>query len=453
MSNVGQSESYSLIVGMGATGFSIANYLSSRDRAFHIFDTRASSLLQDQFAKQFPRANQFFEKIDDKTLFGAEELYLSPGVPRDDATVKKAIQAEMSVLGDVALFLREASAPVIGITGSNGKSTVTTMVGLAAEAAGMRVGVGGNIGKPALELLDEPCDLYVLELSSFQLESTENARLRVACNLNISPDHMDRYDSLSQYVMAKQRIFDGAKHVVYCLDDPSSHAPTRHAAKRYGFGLSGGLEANEKQFLFSPQSGWLQSGNEQLIHKDDVRIKGVHNVSNALALFAIADAAGIDRNACRQVLKTFPGLPHRCEVVAEYGGVTYINDSKATNVGAARAAILGLAAEFERIILIAGGDGKGAEFDELGKCINANVHALVLLGKDADAIARHVHGDVICERAKDMCAAVKRARQIAKQGDLVLLSPACASFDMFTSFEHRGEVFIKSVLAEGDICS
>ncbi len=453
MSELGKTENYALIVGMGATGFSIAQFLAKNGRAFHVFDTRASSSLEAKFQQHFPLAKQYFEQVDDEILLGAQTLYLSPGVARDDATVSKAIQSGIETVGDVALFLQNTTAPVIGITGSNGKSTVTTMVGLAAEAAGLRAGVGGNIGKPALELLDEPQDVIVLELSSFQLESTEHANLNVACHLNVSPDHMDRYDSLKHYVMAKQRIYNGAQHAVYCLDDPSTQPPSTHSAKRYGFGLSKGLEAKEKQFVFSPENGWLQSGADQLIHKDDIRIKGVHNVSNALALFAIADAAGIDRNACREVLRSFPGLPHRCELVAEYAGVTYINDSKATNVGAAKAAIVGLAPEFERIILIAGGDGKGAEFGDLGKCINANVQGVVLLGTDAEAIAAHISSAVQCERASTMADAVKRANTMVCKGALVLLSPACASFDMFTNFEHRGQCFIESVLAEEAICS
>lgn len=436
---------YSLVVGMGATGMSIANFLSEKGRAFHLFDTRSSSLVSSDFAKAFPEAKQFFEEVSDDVLLGAEEIYLSPGVPRDESVIKRALEAGKSVVGDIELFLREADKPVVGITGSNGKSTVTTMVGLAAEKAGLNVGVGGNIGIPALELLSHDVDLYVLELSSFQLESTNSPNLKVACCLNISADHMDRYESLAHYVMAKQRIYDGAETVVYSLDDAATTAPVASKAKRFGFGLSKDIEKNETQFTFSPQSGCLEREGQSLIHKNDIKIKGVHNVRNALALYAIADAAAIDQEACREVLVEFEGLPHRCEYVDEWKGVSFINDSKATNVGATRAAISGLAPEYEGLILIAGGEGKGADFDELGKCINENVRVLILFGKDREKIADFVAPHVSVHFVNDMDQAVAKSKELAEEGELVLLSPACASFDMFENFEHRGQMFNQCV--------
>lgn len=446
---------YYLVVGMGATGYSIACYLQMKGLAFHVFDTRASSLMADQFKTLAPNAELFFEKIDDEIILGAKEIYLSPGVPRDEYVIRTALANDIPVIGDIALFLRDVSvtrpnAKIVGITGSNGKSTVTTIVGLAAEKAGIKVAVGGNIGIPALDLIDVDADLYVLELSSFQLESTPTPNLTVGCILNISADHMDRYDSLAKYIMAKQQVYLGAESVVYCLDDANTHAPlvqfvAGEPQKRSGFGVSQAIESEETQYVFIPQSGWLQHEEEKLIHRDAIKIKGAHNINNALAVFAIADAAGIARSACVEVLSEFNGLPHRCEIVREFEQVTYINDSKATNVGAAEAAIVGLAADYQGIVLIAGGEGKGAEFEALAKIISRYVRALVLIGKDAERIDREVAGRVETLHAVDLSSAVKKARSVACAGDVVLLSPACASLDMFTNFEERGQVFTQAV--------
>lgn len=430
---------------MGATGFSIAQFLSDKGQKFHVFDTRSSSNMQPQFKECFPDAEQYFEKIDRAVIDGADEIYLSPGVPRDEAVLASSIASGKSVVGDIELFLRQAKKPVIGITGSNGKSTVTTLVGLAAEKAGLKIGVGGNIGTPALELLREDVDLFVLELSSFQLESTLAPNLHVACNLNVSEDHMDRYDDLQHYASTKKQIFIGASHTIYNLDDSLTLPPEAEVGTRSGFGLNLGLEKNERQYSFRPENGWLEIDGDRLLHKDEIKIKGKHNICNALALFAIADAAGVSRDACKHVLAEFEGLPHRCEYVAGQNGVTYINDSKATNVGATKAAIEGLAFEFKNIVLIAGGEGKGAEFNELGECINETVGTVVLFGKDRDQIAKLLASHVLVVLVDNMTDAVRSAKAQAKKGDLVLLSPACASFDMFSNFEHRGQTFIDAV--------
>lgn len=455
MKSAVEDQEYYLVVGMGATGYSIACYLHMKGLNFHVFDTRASSLMADQFKSLSPNAELFFEKIDDDIILGAKEIYLSPGVPRDEYVIRTALANNISVVGDITLFLRELSnkksnAKVVGITGSNGKSTVTTLVGLAAENAGIKVAVGGNIGIPALDLIDVSADLYVLELSSFQLESTPTPALDVGCILNISADHMDRYDSLAKYIMAKQQIYLGAQSVVYCLDDANTHAPVVSLEGdvpqiRLGFGLSQAIEAEESQYVLVPQTGWLQAETDPLIHRDEIKIKGAHNINNALAVFAIADAAGIPREACAAVLREFKGLPHRCEIVCECEGVAYINDSKATNVGATEAAIVGLAADYDGIVLIAGGEGKGAEFEELGEIISRYVRVLVLIGKDAEEIDKAVGGRVETLHAIDLNSAVTKAKKSAKAGDVVLLSPACASLDMFANFEERGQVFAKAV--------
>ncbi|MFL0801751.1 MAG: UDP-N-acetylmuramoyl-L-alanine--D-glutamate ligase [Agarilytica sp.] len=437
---------------MGATGFSIAQFLASKGQAFHVFDTRSSSSMLEKFEESFPESQTFFGDIDQSLVLEAEEIYLSPGVSRNEEVISSAIAAGKSVVGDIDLFLREVECPVIGITGSNGKSTVTTLVGMAAENAHVNVGVGGNIGTPALELLKRPAELYVLELSSFQLESTPKPHLDVACNLNVSADHMDRYEDLNDYAAVKRGIYIGAKNAVYNFDDELTKPETTLVASQtYAFGL-GDLEESDLgagAYRYSTDNGWLTCGSERLIHRDDIKVKGLHNVANALALFAIADAAKLKRDACVTTLKTFKGLSHRCEYITEKAGVTYINDSKATNVGAAVAAIEGLAPEFGGIVLIAGGQGKGAEFDALGSCVEDHVRLVVLLGEDKDKIASTLSDNVEKIFAESMDEAVEICKAKAKIGELVLLSPACASFDMFSSFGNRGDVFRNAVLKGG----
>lgn len=454
MNQARHTDQYSLIVGMGATGLSIARYLQSLGRNFHFYDTRSGALVAEQLADWFPRAKLFFADIDDEMIAGADELLLSPGVSRDEPAVVKALAQGIPVIGDIALFLKAVDKPVVGITGSNGKSTVTTMVGIAAQKAGLDVGVGGNIGTPALNLLQHPHDLYVIELSSFQLESTFDPSLDVACILNISPDHMDRYASLAEYTEAKQRIYVGAESVVYSLDDHLTKPRSATAADRFVFGLEEqgepGQDFGERSganacFGYSDESGYLTHGTRKLIHKDEIKIKGLHNIKNALALFAIAQALNIDEVVCKKVLQSFKGLSHRCEWVDKKNDITFINDSKATNIGAAAAAIEGLAPEFSGITLIAGGDGKGANFCELAESINQQVRVLVLIGVDRQRIAENIREGVEIYFAVDMTEAVNIAYQCSRVDELVLLSPACASFDMFTSFEERGNAFVSAV--------
>ncbi len=444
---------FSLVVGMGATGFSIAQFLASKGRAFHVFDTRSSSTMSDRFDVAFPEAQKFFGDIDNAILLNAEEIYISPGVSRKEKAISSALAAGKSVVGDIELFLREVEKPVIGITGSNGKSTVTTLVGIVAEKSQINVGVGGNIGTPALELLNDSIDLYVLELSSFQLESTPTPNLEVACNLNISADHMDRYEGLDDYASVKRGIYIGAKNTVHNLDDDLTKPETAHAGQHYAFGVSDFVAEDSAvhSYHYCTDSGWLKCNAELLIHRDDIKVKGMHNIANALALFAISDAAQLKREACVSTLKEFKGLSHRCEYLAEQDGVTYINDSKATNVGAAVAAIEGLASEFKNIVLIAGGQGKGAEFDVLGRCIKDHVRLVILLGEDKSKIASALPSTVETAFSNSMEEAVAICKAKAQADELVLLSPACASFDMFSSFEHRGDIFREAVMKGGDL--
>ena len=434
-----------LIVGGGVTGLSIARYLHAAGKAFWVFDTREDQTLLKPF-KAIDAGVACFSKTLDAELFDQiGQVIVSPGVSRTEAVITDALAHGIEVVGDVALFLRAAKAPVIGITGSNGKSTVTTMVALAAQQAGIRVAVGGNLGEPALDLLSDDVAMYVLELSSFQLESTPQANLQVAAILNVSDDHLDRHGSMMAYFSIKQRIFHGAKKVVYKLDDTLTRPPEVEGVARSGFALNKKKEVSETQFWFDAQQEILFCGDTELMRKSDIKQRGLHNIENVLAVFAIADAAGIARYAVSHVAATFQGLAHRCEVVSAGHKGCYINDSKATNEGACIAALNGLADEFSKVVLIAGGQAKGSQFNLLAKAIKAHVDLLVLMGEDAALIDKKIGGEVNTVYAGSMQEAVNLAGEGADANTLILLSPACASFDMFNGFAHRGDEFRHAV--------
>lgn len=444
-----------VVVGMGLTGLSVARHLAKKGANFFLVDTR-EELPKTTWQRVAeiqaicPSMKVANGALDQDLLCAAKQIVLSPGVALATPEIQAAKSAGVDIVGDVELFLRERKAPVIGITGSNGKSTVTTLVGLAAKNAGIKVAVGGNIGVPVLDLLEaNDTELYVLELSSFQLESIRRAQLDVACVLNISPDHMDRYPSLAHYCQAKQRIYFGAKKIVYNLEDPLTIPPIMQGVERIGFSSRKITEENEKHILLNSDSNMLSIEGQDVIATSNIKIAGAHNVKNALAALAICDAAGIELAGLEKALSEFGGLPHRCQWVAEKSGVTYINDSKATNVGSAQAAIEGLADRFSRIILIAGGDGKGTDFGPLAKVIKQYVAHVVLIGADALKIESAIGESVMCAHVQTLNAAVKQAALLAKSGDLVLLSPACASLDMFANYEQRGNEFVLAVSEVG----
>ena len=370
---------------------------------------------------------------------------MSPGVSLAEPIASAARKRGIEVVGDIELFARAAKAPVIGITGTNGKSTVTSLVAAMAESAGRRVLAGGNLGKPALDLLDEPVpDLYVLELSSFQLETTTSLELVAAVVLNVTPDHMDRYASIEDYAQAKARIFANAATVVLNADDPCVAA------------MRGGLPHDRPVVVtFSTQRGdadftlvlqgdrtFLARHGAALIDTARLKISGRHNAANALAALALGEAAGLPVNAMLTALESFPGLDHRSEWVADIGGVRYIDDSKGTNVGATLAAVSGLAGP---LVVIAGGEGKGQDFTPLASAFRGKVRHVLLIGKDAPALESVLMGVCRTERAATLPAAVNAAAAAARPGDTVLLSPACASLDMFRDYNHRGDVFAAAV--------
>ncbi|MDM3871752.1 UDP-N-acetylmuramoyl-L-alanine--D-glutamate ligase [Porticoccus sp. W117] len=443
--------SVTAILGIGVTGLSAARFLASRQVAFVVCDTRDAPPLLETFKNEFPDVECFLGADAGQVLQLAAELVVSPGLAPDEPLLVQAKQRDIDVIGDIELFARHVKAPVAAITGSNGKSTVTALMGEMAKAAGLRVAVGGNLGTPALELLADDRELYVLELSSFQLEITHSLKPAVSTILNLSEDHLDRYGSMASYLAAKQRIFHGAEHIV-CNRDDSATRPVDGDAQISSFGLDASeqTESDKHQCGVANRDGelWLHGADGDLMPVDELRIKGRHNWANALAAMAMGAVLELPEDAMAKAMREFPGLDHRCQTVRTLDGVSYINDSKATNVGATLAALEGLAdSERRNIFWIAGGDGKGAEFHELRSAVAATVKLALLIGVDGHRIGEAIADAADMERHESLQTAVARARQLAQPGDLVLLSPACASFDMFNNFEHRGEMFAKAAEA------
>ncbi|MEH6467608.1 MAG: UDP-N-acetylmuramoyl-L-alanine--D-glutamate ligase, partial [Porticoccus sp.] len=437
------SSKLKVVVGIGATGLSVARHLSQMGERFVMLDTRLQPPCLEQLKAELPEVPVVLGELAMDSFDGADEVILSPGLSRQNAAVQSALTSGISVISDIELFARAANAPIVAITGSNGKSTVTTLLGEMCAAAGLAAGVGGNLGVPALELLDEAAEVYVLELSSFQLESVYGLNAEVATVLNVSPDHMDRYNSLLDYHQAKHRIFNGARQVVVNREDKLSAPLVSDTVKQWSFGLD---RPDFGGFGLLDQDGepWLSYQFERLMPEAELGIKGRHNTRNALAALALGSAIGLPMADMLLVLRQFPGLPHRCQTVKSLAGVAYINDSKATNVGATLAAITGLGGE-NNLVLIAGGQGKGQDFAPLAEAVSGQVKQLVLMGEDAPTISDAVGGRVPTVFATNLQSAVEAAQQVVEAGDVVLLSPACASFDMFSSFEDRGEQFAKVV--------
>jgi len=427
-----------LLVGLGATGASCARYLSRLGQAVRVVDSRAEPPGLASLGALRETLDLRLGAFDKAVLEGVAEVVVSPGVSLREPLLEEARRRGLELLGDIELFARVAPAPVVAITGSNGKSTVTTLVGQLAAAAGLAVRAGGNLGTPALNLLEgEVPDVFVLELSSFQLETTTSLHARASCVLNISADHIDRHGTLEAYAGAKARILRGAERVVLNRDDRVVMAMWDGRTPRILFGL-GAPGAGEYGLLDTPQGPALARGRKTLLPVSRLRLRGRHNYANALAALAMIEALGLEPRHCLEALASFAGLPHRAEWVAERGGVQYINDSKGTNVGAAVAAINGMD---QPVVLIAGGDGKGADFAPLVAAARERVRAAVLLGRDAPLLEAALSGACATARVADIEAAVAEAARLAQPGDCVLLSPACASTDMYSDYRERGQRF------------
>jgi UDP-N-acetylmuramoylalanine--D-glutamate ligase len=441
-----------VVVGLGKTGASCLRYLARHAIPAAATDTRAAPPGLAELGSLAERVDLRLGAFDVSLLEGASQLLLSPGVSPQEPIVVEARSRGIEVLGDIELFARAAQAPVIGVTGTNGKSTVTSLVARMAEGAGLSVLAGGNLGKPALDLLEEPVpDLYVLELSSFQLETTASLELLAAVVLNVSADHMDRYASLAEYARAKARIFAHAATVVLNADDPFYLAMREVVVGRPAWKdppriVTFSTERSDADFTLMREGrkSWLARRGEGLLDTERMKIPGHHNAANALAALALGEAASLPIQTMLRAVEAFPGLQHRSEWVADVAGVRYIDDSKGTNVGATIAAVNGLPGP---LVVIAGGEGKGQDFAPLAAAFRGKVKLAVLIGRDAPALESALEGVCTIERAADLTAAVAAAAAAASSGDTVLLSPACASFDMFRDYNHRGEMFAAAVHA------
>lgn len=431
------------VIGTGITGLSVARFLARRHQPFVLFDTRELPPNLDKIKAEFPDIQLQLGELDADSLLHFDELIVSPGISIETPAIAAAKNAGVSVVGDVEIFSRFAKAPIVAITGSNAKSTVTTLVGEMAANAGIKVAVGGNLGTPALDLLADDIQLYVMELSSFQLETVTKLNAKAATILNISADHLDRYTNMRAYILAKLRVYFGAEHIIVNRNDVLTHPPLAANTKpiyfggKADFGSFGLIEENGETFL--------AQNLKPLLAASELKIRGKHNVDNALAALALGNAAGIPIAAMLETLRHFRGLHHRCEFVASKAGVEFYNDSKGTNIGATLAAIAGLARNPAQLIVIAGGEGKGQDFNELKPVLAKTACQLMLIGRDASLIAAAAQGVVPVHFAGSMQEAVDKSFALAHTGDAVLLSPACASFDMFKNYEDRGNKFCDAV--------
>ncbi len=440
-----------VILGIGITGLSCARFLHRHQVTFSVNDSRAMPISPGDFKHQFADNTLVLGQWEQKLIAQADVLIVSPGIDIADSAISSAIPERCDVIGDIELFCRLSSTPILAVTGSNGKSTVVSMLNHVGNALGYKVQLGGNIGLPVLDQVDEAADFIVLELSSFQLETVKSMAALSATVLNISDDHLDRHKTIENYGAIKQSIYRNAQTAIYNRDD---NATIPSAAYDHNSNLSfGSDQANDGQFGITNINGerQLMFGNNALIAMKMMPLQGIHNVLNYLAVLALGTGAGWNLNAMLSALLTFKGLAHRCEVIASQDCICWVNDSKATNVGATLAAIEGLVPTLvgNKLILIAGGDGKGADFTPLTKALTEQVEHLITLGKDGREIAslRLANQQTRTTHVNSLPEAVKLARQLANNGDMVLLSPACASLDMFANYVERGVIFIKSVLS------
>ncbi len=429
-----------LVLGLGRTGLSAARYLHRKGLTLRVADTRAEPPGIEALRRELDGTEFRAGPFEDALLDDVSQVLISPGLSLREPIAIEAARRGLPVVGDIELFAREAGAPVAAVTGTNGKSTVTALMAVLATAAGQAAVAGGNLGEPALDLLERAApDLYVIELSSFQLETTHSLRTVTAAVLNVSPDHMDRYDALADYAAAKARIFDGCETAVVNADDPLVREMPRPGQRVLSFSLE---DADADYCLSGGAQPWLACRGEPLLPVSAMRLTGRHNVANALAALAMSEALDLPRAPVLDALAAFAGLEHRAQWVADVAGIHFVNDSKGTNVGATVAAVSGTDGT---IVLIAGGDGKGQDFDALREAFRGKVRHAVLIGRDAPRLAAALAGACSTEIAADMPSAVRAARAAAQPGDTVLLSPACASFDMFRDYAHRGEEFAASV--------
>ncbi|MGA8863321.1 MAG: UDP-N-acetylmuramoyl-L-alanine--D-glutamate ligase [Gallionella sp.] len=443
-----------LVLGLGETGLSMLRYLKAQGARVQAADSRSNPPGLVEANKYVVEPNIHCGPFSDELFAGIELIAISPGVPLSDPAVARAVASGIPVVGDIELFARQlavggsrSGTKIVAITGSNGKTTVTSMVEHLCRAAGRDAAAAGNISPAVLDVMlergvNQP-GIWVLELSSFQLETTASLNADAATVLNVSEDHLDRYAGIGEYSAAKARIFEGCGVQVLNRDDALCMSMARKECKTFTFGLNEPDSENDFGIAHAGGDLWLMQGRHRLLTAGELRVAGLHNVANALAAVALCRAIGLPMEALIDALRSFKGLPHRVEQVDEIGGIIYYDDSKGTNVGATIAALQGLG---RKTVLIAGGEGKGQDFTPLKPVVVQHARAVVLIGRDAPLIEAALNGcGVEVARAGDMDEAVRHAARLAQKGDAVLLSPACASFDMFRNYQHRAEVFVQAV--------
>ena len=437
-----------VVAGLGISGVSAVNFLYEKGYRVAVTDSRAVPPGHDQIPADVQR---IFGHLDQELLLSAEEIVISPGLDPKLPAIQAAIAQGIAVISEIQVLRRATDKAIVAITGSNAKSTVTTLIGLMAADAGKKVAVGGNLGRPALDLSKDDPELYILELSSFQLETTSNLNADVAVVLNLTEDHLDRHGDMMGYHTAKHRIFQGVKKVVHNRDDSLTRPLVPDATPMQSFGLNA-PDMNQYGVLKDTDGTmWLAHGRERLLKTQDMYMQGLHNVANALACLALGEAIGLPLAGMLDTLKTFKGLEHRCEFVQELQGVRYYNDSKGTNIGATLAALDGLGAAIEvngaKVAIILGGQGKGQDFTALRSALSKFAKLAVLIGEDRALIEAAIEGTTRLVHAESLQQAVELCQQQTQAGDVVLLSPACASFDMFTGYPDRGHQFVRIVNA------
>ncbi|WP_163935715.1 UDP-N-acetylmuramoyl-L-alanine--D-glutamate ligase [Paraferrimonas sp. SM1919] len=423
-----------IVLGLGATGLSVVRFLVNKGITPVVWDSRSKPPGEDQFTELYPQLTLGKGAWPEKLMLEAKQLIVSPGIAIATKEIAAAAANGVEVIGDVELFAREinqiANPPkLVGITGSNGKSTVTELVAHMAKQAGLKSAVGGNIGVPMLTLLEQDLDLIAVELSSFQLETTRSLNLDVATVLNVSADHLDRYPSFDAYRQAKLGIYNQAKHALINLDDPLTHCD--HQSLQ-----SFSIEQAQADWYLAGDSLFHQG--KPIANSEQFQLVGRHNMANILAALALTNALDLPISKTLAAAESYQGLPHRCQLVFKLNGVSFVDDSKATNIGATLAALDGFKDNLAKLILIAGGDAKGADVSELSQAL-AKVKNLICLGQDGDKIAQLKNGGQFVD---SMAEAVKRAKQLAEPGDIILLSPACASIDMYPNYMARGKDFV-----------
>ena len=435
-----------VVAGLGISGVAAVNFLHEHGYRVAVTDSRKTPPGHDQIPSDVQTS---FGQLDQELLLQAEEIVISPGLDPQLPEIQAAIAQGIAVVSEIQILRRFTDKPIMAITGSNAKSTVTTLIGLMAKDAGVKVAVGGNLGRPALDLTKDDPELYILELSSFQLETTSNLHAEVAVILNMSEDHLDRHGDMMGYHTAKHRIFQGVKKVVYNRDDSLTRPLVPDATPMQSFGLNA-PDMNQYGILKENDGTmWLARGRERLLKSSEMYIQGTHNIANALACLALGEAIGLPLASMLETLKTFKGLEHRCEFVKEVQGVRYYNDSKGTNIGATLAAIDGLGAAIEpqqgKVAIILGGQGKGQDFTALRDALSKYAKLAVLIGEDRAVIEKAIAGTTTLLHAASLQEAVELCQQHTQAHDVVLLSPACASFDMFKGYSERGHQFVECV--------